>query len=155
MRRIPDGKWVALLTVMVAACAARATSYRPEWDVLSTAICVERIENHGCMNTHPSRITVSLAHPSNPLYEAILTGGEAICFFLAPDVYSVSVSAKKACYPDPTDPEDCLSIPYSVDLTRAHLVQLNVWPKADEQSYMCGWELLPRGVPQPGNCLQP
>ncbi len=107
------------------------------------------------MNTHPSRVTLSLEQPPNPISEAVLMGGQAFCFFVMPDSYSVRVSSKQACFPQPDEPENCFSDPYPVTVSAKEVSRLNIWPKATREGYNCGWDILPRGVSQPGNCLQP
>lgn len=146
---------VVLGSVILSGCTAGRTLYSPEWDALSGALCIERIENHGCVNAHPSRVTISLVQWPGPLYEAVLTGGQAICFFVQPERYSITVSSREACYPEPTEREKCFSAPYPATVSEHEVLSLNIWPAADRESYTCGWEVLPRGVSQAGNCLQP
>jgi hypothetical protein len=148
----------AAFTIAMSAFAAAAFEYRPEWDAISGAICVERIENNGCLNVHPSRVRItSRAQDASPEQEVTIIGGQAVCISLAPATYDVRVSSQEPCYPQPNEPEKCTSAPYLVRVKANAAVALNVWPTgpATGSGHDCGWEILPQGVSQPGNCLQP
>ena len=134
----------------------------PQLQELMSQLCVERLGDNGAMNGHQSAIGIydpdDLSHP---LQNFTLSGEQSACAFVLPGRYAIVVSSSRFEGPISDAPASpgknvCHSLPYKVRLNSRERITLNVWPAITSTGYKdCSWDVLPRGTPQPGNCLQP
>ena len=110
------------------------------------------------MNGHPSWVDVynKLDEPYAD-YSIALSGGQAACVFLLPGRYTIIASSNRFDAPLTPNKKECKSSPYKVNIKAKERITLDVWPALSQSNgggYSdCGWDVLPRGTPQPGNCI--
>lgn len=156
--------WVLVITIVsIPLYAQEPTSkpFIPEVQGLTAQLCIERFEDSGAMNGQPNMIVVyDILNNSEPAYEITLVGGgSTACVFLFPGNYNVVAISNRFNGPNgifPSAVSPCRSQAYKLKLDSGERMTLDVWPAvAKDGGYSnCGWDLLPRGASQPGNCEQ-
>ena len=157
----------ALLTMaMVGPMHSRESTAQPFVSGipgLVSQLCVERLEDGGAMNGHPGVLKVyDDEAPSLPEQSFTLAGGQSACVTVLAGRYVIVVTSRRFDGPASDNPAlpasgECHSLPYKLTLKAGERVVLEEWPAvSDDGGYSdCGWDVLPRGTPQPGNCEQP
>jgi len=123
---------------------------------LTSQLCFERPEDEGSMNGHPSTVGVYTNFSGSiPDYSIALSGGQAVCIFVAPGALTVLVSSNRFIgpigdAPSVSEKQECRSLPVHVSLKAKQRITLGVWParsRANGGGYSaCGWDISPRGT---------
>lgn len=148
---------IAASTVWLPAHQPTSKPFVSQVPGLTSQLCMERLEDNGAMNGHPSWVDVynKLDEP-NADYSIALSGGQAACVSLSPGRYTIIASSNRFDVPLTPNKKECKSSPYKVNIKPKERITLDVWPalsKSNGGYSGCGWDLLPRGKPQPGNCM--
>lgn len=149
---------IAASTVWLPAQESTSKPFASRVPGLSAQLCLERLEDSGAMNGHPSWVAVynKLDGPVAE-YSIALSGGQAACVFLSPGRYAVIATSNQFDSPISPNKEECRSSPYEVIIKARERITLDVWPSLSQSNgggySNCGWDVLPRGKPQPGNCM--
>jgi hypothetical protein len=112
-----------------AAAIPQLQGYRPQWRELSSEICIERPENAGVVNVREAVVFLTVPQSFT------LTGGQAICTFVAPGSYSMMASSRDPFDPTSDDPKGWTSETLTVETKPGEVVQV---------------QLVQRNAPSPG-----
>ena len=149
---------IAAAAVWLPAQEPTSKPFASQVPYLTSQLCLERLEDSGLMNLQTSWIGVynKLDQPAAD-YSIALYGGESACVLLIPGRYAIIASSNRLHSPTSPNKKECKSSPYKVHIKAKERITLDVWPaisKLNGGGYSdCGWDVLPRGTPQPGNCM--
>lgn len=117
----------------IIVSSSLAIEYKPQQEVLSSQICVERPENNGIVNIVPAEVVFSNQQRLS------LVGGQAGCIFVAVGDYSFGVQSSDPYNPESPNPKAWISTETKVSLKIGAVAAFRVLPKADGATYVGGW----------------
>jgi hypothetical protein len=154
---------IAIVAAIVPAQQSDVMGSQSHTRDTNAKLCLARPEDEGAMNGQPSWVEVfSATSQEHSVFHAKLSGGQSTCVLLAPGRYTI-VSSSNVFNGPPSgsprlpDSKECKSAPRITNLRASEHLTLDIWPafsKSNGGGYSgCGWDVLPLGTPQPGNCM--
>ena len=104
----------------------------------SGTVCVLRREDGGSMNIHAVRLIATQESGARRDLGSLI-GGESACVKVDSGVWSVRAFSRRPYDPEATDARECKSIAVPVEVVPGAKVTLQVTPRSEGASYVCGW----------------
>jgi hypothetical protein len=154
---------IAIVAATVPAQQSHALAPQSRMRRTDAQLCLARPEDEGAMNGQPSWVDVfNATSQEHSVFHAKLSGGDSTCVLLAPGHYTIVASSNvfngpPSGSPRLPDSKECKSAPRITNLRAGEHLTLDIWPafsKSNGGGYSnCGWDVLPHGTPQLGNCM--
>lgn len=147
---------VAAIVTFAPARQPVSTPFASQESGLTSQLCLDRTEDEGVMNTLPSTVSIfSSRDRSAPIYSVTLDGGgHAACVFVFPGRYIVVAASNAIHRVAPGTSPGCKAPPLAIKVGPKERLTFNIWPGISRTGEYTGcWDVLPRGTPQPGNCM--